>query len=499
MDPTDLAHGSVDAPGRDQLDLERLEGQIVGPYRVIERIGSGGMSYVYRAEHLRLGRQVALKVLRPECAAQREVMARFVREARAIGRIRHRNIIDVTDFVELRPGIAFLVMELIDGASLSDLLRQPEQLPVRKVIGLLLQICDGLGAAHEAGFVHRDLKPANILLTRTAAGEDLIKILDFGVAKWLRGAGDLAPVRTIAGAVIGTPAYMSPEQASGAPPDQRSDIYSLGAILYEMCTRQPVFTASNLGEYLHKHLHEAPVPPRATPQGAAIPVALERIILRCLNKHPADRYQHVRHLRRDLLGVLRPQTAPVDRQRRGNHLLQYCIIATGMACLVFLAIFGLLLWRSRPARSAPPAPPLVSHLSTTDAPRASAHRPAAPAPATGNAGPQLQLRLDGSPAAFLEQFRGAVAPDGAIDLPALMAHSNASFRTASRALLERLRSPDIGLVTGTARAPIAAPGAYPLLSSWLVEQIDAQPRTGVTAGDATLLHLQLPGRRLPAR
>ena len=225
------------------------------------------MGYVYRAEHVKLGREVALKLLRGDYARRRDAVLRFFQEAKTVNRVRHRNIVDVTDFVELDDGTTFIIMEFLRGQSLGKWARTGIDLP--RALAVLVQICDGLGAAHAVGVVHRDLKPDNVIVVPTSDGAELVKLLDFGVAKLVNRDDEDVGFQTAAGSVIGTPAYMSPEQAGGMMVDHRSDIYSLGAIMYELFTGQPMFRGRSFGEYVRKHLTEMPVPPRQTQGGGA--------------------------------------------------------------------------------------------------------------------------------------------------------------------------------------------------------------------------------------
>jgi serine/threonine-protein kinase len=260
------------------------------------------MGYVFRAEHVKLGREVALKLLRGDYAKRRDAVLRFFQEAKTVNRVRHRNIVDVTDFVELEDGTTFIIMEFLRGQSLGKWARTGVDLP--RALAVLVQICDGLGAAHAVGVVHRDLKPDNVIVVPTSDGAELVKLLDFGVAKLLNRDDEDLGFQTAAGSVIGTPAYMSPEQAGGMVVDHRSDIYSLGAIMYELFCGQPMFRGRSFGEYVRKHLTEVPVPPRSTPNGAAIDPALEALILRCLAKDPNERFSHILELRDGLLHLL---------------------------------------------------------------------------------------------------------------------------------------------------------------------------------------------------
>ena len=286
----------------DREDPETHLGEVLGTYRLDELLGKGGMGFVYRAEHVKLGRAVALKLLRADYSRRRDAVLRFFQEAKTVNRVRHRNIVDVTDFVELDDGTTFIIMELLRGQSLGKWARTGIDLP--RALAVLVQICDGLGAAHAVGVIHRDLKPDNVIVVLTPDGGELVKLLDFGVAKLVNREDEDIGFQTAAGSVIGTPAYMSPEQAGGMAIDHRSDIYSLGAIMYEMFCGQPMFRGRSFGEYVRKHLTEIPVLPRHTDGGAAIDPRLEALIMRSLAKDPNERYGHILELRDGLLHLL---------------------------------------------------------------------------------------------------------------------------------------------------------------------------------------------------
>jgi len=287
-------------PPKDDPD-ERI-GRTLGSYKVLELLGKGGMGYVYRAEHVKLGREVALKLLRSDYARRKDAVARFIQEARTVNRIRHRNIVDVPDILELDDGTTCIVMEFLRGQSLGKWARTGIDLP--RALAVLVQICDGLAAAHAVDIVHRDLKPDNVFIVPTVDGAELVKLLDFGVAKLLHREDEDIGFQTAAGSVIGTPAYMSPEQAGGMPIDARSDIYSLGAIMYELFCGQPMFRGRSFGEFVRKHLTELPVPPRQTAGGAHVDERLEAVILRALEKDPNRRFAHILELRDALIHLL---------------------------------------------------------------------------------------------------------------------------------------------------------------------------------------------------
>jgi serine/threonine protein kinase len=289
-------------PRKQTDDAEDRIGAVLGSYRVLEVLGKGGMGFVYRAEHTKLGREVAIKLLRSDYARRRDAVARFIQEARTVNRIRHRNIVDVPDIVELDDGTTFIVMEFLRGDSLGKWARTGVDLP--RALAVLVQICDGLAAAHSVNIVHRDLKPDNVIVVPTSDGAELVKLLDFGVAKLLNRDDEDVGFQTAAGSVIGTPAYMSPEQAGGMAVDARSDIYSLGAIMYELFCGQPMFRGRSFGEYVRKHLTERPVPPRQTQGGAMIDSRLELLIMKALEKDPVQRFTHITELRDALLSML---------------------------------------------------------------------------------------------------------------------------------------------------------------------------------------------------
>ena len=289
-------------PSRSPDDPDIRIGQTFGTYKLLELLGKGGMGYVYRAEHTKLGREVALKLLRADYAKRRDAVNRFFQEAKTVNRVRHRNIVDVTDFVELDDGTTFIIMEYLRGQSLGTWARS--SIDLARALAVLVQICDGLGAAHAVGVVHRDLKPDNVIVVPATDGAEMVKLLDFGVAKLVNRDDEDVGFQTQAGSVIGTPAYMSPEQAGGMQVDQRSDIYSLGAIMYELFCGQPLFRGRSFGEYVRKHLTENPVPPHQTPGGTGINPNLEALILRCLAKEPNKRFGHILELRDGLLHLL---------------------------------------------------------------------------------------------------------------------------------------------------------------------------------------------------
>jgi Tol biopolymer transport system component len=271
--------------------MSLTSGTILGPYQIQSPIGAGGMGEVYRARDTRLQRDVAIKVLPESFAHDAERLRRFEQEARAVAALNHPNILAVHD-IGAQDGTHYIVTELLDGRSLREQMNEGA-LPVRKTIDYTRQICDGLAAAHSRGIVHRDLKPENIFCTR----EGRIKILDFGLAKHVPNAAEAATVtgdatlsaHTQPGMVMGTVGYMSPEQVRGTATDHRSDIFSLGAILYEMLSGHRAFKRDTTAETMTAILKEEP--PELSGTNAALSPGLQRIVHRCLEKEPEQRFQ----------------------------------------------------------------------------------------------------------------------------------------------------------------------------------------------------------------
>jgi eukaryotic-like serine/threonine-protein kinase len=275
-------------------------------YRLLRTIGEGGMGSVWAAHHELIGRDVAIKVTSEKVSKRREIRERFLNEARAVGKVRHPNVIDVMDVGQLPDGILYIVFELLDGRTLDAQVQKKGRLPTGDAAAILIEVCRGLEAAHAAGVVHRDLKPANIFLHRVPGGSITIKLLDFGISKTIDEEGVSLSV-TQTGVVMGTPQYMSVEQARGRDDiDLRADILSAGAILYELITGRVAFDAPNYNAVLDKIMPEEPLPLLSS--GVNEP-ALQAVVSRCLAKQRSQRYQSARELR-EALQVLLP-TLPV--------------------------------------------------------------------------------------------------------------------------------------------------------------------------------------------
>jgi serine/threonine-protein kinase len=291
------------APAPDPLPIDPdqdpgLEsGQVLGKYRIVRRLGSGGMGSVYEAVHTGIGKPVALKTLGAHLAADPRAQARFLREAASASRLDHPHVVAVTDFGS-ETGVTYLVMELLRGEDLAALLaQQPDGLDVETLADIMLPVCAGVFAAHEAGVVHRDLKPQNIFISRTPVGDTVPKVLDFGISKLLdeSTSGNL----TNTGTVIGTTHYLSPEQVSGRPVDGRSDQYSLGVILYECATgRRPhegdtfyvIMRSIGEGDFRRPRELRPDMPPE-----------FEAVILQAMGRAPSDRFESVHAMGRALL------------------------------------------------------------------------------------------------------------------------------------------------------------------------------------------------------
>ena len=286
FDGVKLAPASYD-PLRDPLLGTTVEGR----YEVLEVLGEGGTGRVYKVRHVALGRLFAMKILRRDLARDEALAARFIQEAQATARVRHPHIIEITDYGNLSEGTPFFVTELLVGQTLRGVIKDEGPLPLPRALGILKQIAAAVGAAHAAGIVHRDLKPDNIFLVGDQGAAIDIRVVDFGAAKVV-GASRM----TRDGIVYGTPHYMSPEQASGQPVDHRSDIYSLGIIMYEMFTGRVPFEADTYMGVLTQHMFVQPVPPSHVVGASAELMGLEQIILICLAKGPEDRYASMQAL-----------------------------------------------------------------------------------------------------------------------------------------------------------------------------------------------------------
>ncbi len=299
--------GSAAAPAAPAADP--WVGKVVnGKFRVEALVGQGGMGRVYRARHLTLDRPVVLKMLHRAYSGDPEIVQRFQREARAASRLDHPNSIAVLDFGEAEDGTLFMAMEYLGGRDLSRIVVQEFPLGEARIVRIAAQILSALAEAHAQGVVHRDLKPENVMVEPRRGEADFVKVLDFGIAK-ITGPGAVEPRLTQAGLVCGTPEYMSPEQARGADIDLRTDLYSMGVILYQMATGALPFASDTPVGYLTKHLSEIPIPARERSPEAGISSGLDAVIAKALEKDPARRFQSADEMREALLACGRATAA----------------------------------------------------------------------------------------------------------------------------------------------------------------------------------------------
>jgi serine/threonine-protein kinase len=277
-------------PNDAQADSTPELGASLGPYRLEQVLGEGTMGRVYLGKHQRLGRQVALKVLHARHTQDASLLQRFLQEAKTVNQINHEHIVEVYDFIEeLEPHRVYCVMELLKGQTLAERIKE-RALEVDGVLRIGRQIAQALGAAHAVGVVHRDLKPDNVFLVSRGGSSDYVKVLDFGVAKLLTTVEQVAATDTQSGALIGTPRYMSPEQAAGLEVDHRADVYSFGTVLYELLMGKTPFEASSFGLLAADLITRPPPPlPDRTHGGEPIPSALNELVMACLQKQPSAR------------------------------------------------------------------------------------------------------------------------------------------------------------------------------------------------------------------
>lgn len=315
-----------------------LIGTIIGDrYRVEAELGSGGMGTVYRAEHVLMEKRVALKVLHPNLAVVGTVMDRFQREAVALSRIEHPNVVSATDFGKLKNGAYYLALEYVDGRNLAQVLQLEGRFEARRALTIAAQIAQALCAAHGHGIVHRDLKPHNVMLTKNAVGQEVVKVLDFGLAK-LRSKTIEGSTANI-GAVFGTPHYMAPEQVASTDVDGRADLYSLGIILYEMLSGRRPFDAESPNQVLDLQLSQ---PPHPLPEH--IPQVARELVNDLLQKAPELRPQSAEVVSQRILVLLTPP--PSEEPEPWLHgEVQFGSLAVPrwgllLPAIVFVAIFG---------------------------------------------------------------------------------------------------------------------------------------------------------------
>jgi serine/threonine-protein kinase len=293
------------APDAGMFDCNALLGRtFAGRFAITKKLGEGGMGTVFRAvRHGAEPADVAIKILHHNFAADPVLRARFAREAQTAAQVDHPNAVQILEQGE-EDGIPYFVMELVEGRDLFDVLVAEGRLSGVRAAMITLQVCDAVATAHDRGIIHRDLKPENVMLTGDPASPEgeRVKLLDFGVAKWVGRRPEDCEQITVAGTLVGTPAYMAPEQCLGEPVDARSDVYACGAVLYHLVTGRPPFEDECPFHTLYRHIHEPPRPPSELAPG--LHPELEAVILRALAKRPDDRQQGASELWEELLATL---------------------------------------------------------------------------------------------------------------------------------------------------------------------------------------------------
>jgi serine/threonine-protein kinase len=380
-----------------EVDNDPMVGRTLeGRYTILARLGAGSMGTVYRAKQHAMGREVAIKILRSDRAADDTSKQRFMREARANSLLASPNTVTVFDFGQSESGEFYLAMELLEGESLGQRLTRAGRLPPAIAVDAARQALRSLAEAHAKGIIHRDLKPDNLFFARVTSGgpttEEIVKVLDFGIAKMMRD-DDSAPmgvVETQAGTVFGTPRYMSPEQAQGKPLDATSDLYSLGVIVYQMLTGRPPFTDNDAVVVMARHIKSYPKRPNEACPEASIPKELEDVVMRSLAKDPKDRQPSAEVFAGELLTALEAQGAltsgvrssvtnaagialpdsmrppPVPLPKLKTRIPPFVLVLAPV--LVVVAIAGVVLGvRSAPKPAPPPAVTAPSAPATTAA------------------------------------------------------------------------------------------------------------------------------------
>jgi serine/threonine protein kinase len=360
--------------GRDPLLGLELQGFVI-----TRALSAGGMGLLYEARHPLIGRRAAVKVLRPELGKDTDLSARFLREARAISAIKHRNVVEILNFGELPGGRQYLMMEFLEGESLSAAIAREAPMSPQRALRICDEILCGLAAAHQAGVVHRDLKPANIVLTKQADEGPIVKVVDFGLAR-LIGSSDTEalvlpsladPPNDKSSILAGTPEYISPEQASGRQVDAQGDLYGLGVILFEMLTGTLPFKSSSPWELLQ--MHRATVPPRLSALSPGIDADLETFVDQLLAKNPTQRPLSAKAARESVERLVRTLRSPrlAETQRLEPSGLRRAALPF-LAGVALFGVLGLIAMRLRgPAAPVGVAAPPAPH-------RATSHRPVPP-------------------------------------------------------------------------------------------------------------------------
>jgi serine/threonine protein kinase len=356
---------------------------LAGNYEIQEVIGHGGMGVVYKARHALMDRIVAIKMLQAQLISDSMSVKRFQQESKSASRISHPNVITVYDFGISPNGQPFIVMDYLQGISLADLIKNEGQIGVERSIKILAQACDALDHAHKQGVIHRDVKPTNFVLINYDEEKDFVKVVDFGVAKLMNATPDGQRL-TQAGEVCGSPVYMSPEQCTGGELDQRSDIYSMGIVVYETLTGKLPILGKTMVDTMSKHISEMPPSFSIARPDLYIPERLEQVVFKALAKDPNDRHQSMDELRIDLENAIpRPGKSYVlrsatDDQRNPMELLSTVLKGVSMKvwavalAVVVLGGLGLLELRKRAIQT-----PVLHSAQQTNVPAATTTAPAA--------------------------------------------------------------------------------------------------------------------------
>ncbi len=332
-------------PARESQNSDELVGKTVGgKYQIISRLGEGGMSVVYKAKQFPINKIVALKMLLAHLSGDQKSSARFLQEAKAAGQFSHPNIVAVLDYGLDEKNRPFLVMDYLEGKSLSEVLKERNWLPYKEALPLFMEICDGLAAAHENGVIHRDIKPSNIVLQNLPAGGSRVRIVDFGIAKMLDAESQHL---TKTGEVFGSPLYMSPEQCESSKIDRRSDIYSLGVVFYETLSgKRPIVGQSAL-ETMHLHMKELPPSLQKVSEGQSIPLSLENIVFKMMAKDKEKRHSSMLELKNELEEFSRGESKELSGNISyfGREISRKSkLITASIASVLALAIAGSILY-----------------------------------------------------------------------------------------------------------------------------------------------------------
>jgi len=318
--------------------VDRLVGSTLnGRYLLDKKIGEGGFGAVFRGKQLATGREVALKILHPHNVSDATVVARFKREAEACSKLRNPHTVITYDFDETEDGVLYLAMELLPGSSLQQLQKKIGIIEPHRVLRILDQVAEALGEAHQLGIIHRDMKPENIIVEERGE-EDFVKVLDFGIAKIVKGDGSRGPALTAIGQTVGTLEFMSPEQLRGKDLDGRSDIYALGMMAYEMLTGDlPFKDAGSSTEVIEYHLHKPPPAPSSIKKEIEIPAYVDGVVLKMVAKAREDRHADVNELRAHIKRAL----SEADKSTSYREFGRLALVVGGLAAVVaLLAIFA---------------------------------------------------------------------------------------------------------------------------------------------------------------